>query len=155
MSEPRMICISCRSFSDEKNLPLRCSGTTYPHTWKSVAGEDFSKDETMPKTKNAMFEAFAALLKNCEDIMQRKNSDYSGEDPFLNFNQIEVITKGKISREQGVLVRMTDKLSRVQRLLNNEAQVKDEKIEDTLIDLANYSLLLILLRRDKASRTKS
>ena len=101
-------------------------------------------------TKSEMYTQFTELLNRCKEIMGAKNADYSNDvDPFINFNQIELLTKGKISRDQGVLVRMTDKLSRVHRLLENEAQVKDETIEDTLIDLANYSLLLILLRRDR------
>ena len=44
------------------------------------------------------------------------------------------------------LVRMEDKLNRV-RTLNNkniEAQIPTEKIEDTLLDLANYAILAVL-----------
>jgi hypothetical protein len=84
------------------------------------------------------------------EIMQAKNADYSwAGEAFTNFNQIELITKGAVSREMGTVVRMTDKLSRVVRLLENTNQVLDEKIEDTLLDLANYSLLLILMLEEK------
>ncbi len=44
---------------------------------------------------------------------------------------------------------MTDKLSRIIRLLQQTANVTDEKIEDTLLDLANYSILLILMLRER------
>jgi hypothetical protein len=105
-------------------------------------------------TKSEMYTQFTELLNKCKEIMSAKNADYSGGDdgPFLNFNQIEMLTKGKITRDQGVLVRMTDKLSRVHRLLENNAVVKNETIEDTLMDLANYSLLLILLRWERQKK---
>lgn len=74
------------------------------------------------------------------DITRRKNADYAGvDDPFKNFHNAEVVG---VSLEQGILVRMMDKISRISNLVKQEAQVKDESIEDTLIDLANYSLIL-------------
>ena len=48
------------------------------------------------------------------------------------------------SVEKWILVRMADKMSRISTLIDQEAQVKDEAIEDTLQDLANYSIILKL-----------
>lgn len=74
------------------------------------------------------------------DIMKKKNADYASEsDPFLNFRGA---TSLGITVEQGILVRMQDKMSRIANLIQRPAQVADEKIEDTLIDLANYSAIL-------------
>lgn len=43
------------------------------------------------------------------------------------------------------LVRMEDKLNRVRTLnKNGDIQVLTEKIEDTLLDLANYAILAVL-----------
>lgn len=85
------------------------------------------------------------------DICRRKNQDYAGGagDPFANFRRVEAL--GVCATELGFLVRMTDKMSRLATLLQPgaEAQVKDESVEDTLIDLANYSLLLAAFRRAK------
>jgi hypothetical protein len=36
---------------------------------------------------------------------------------------------------------MTDKISRIANLINKENAVKDERITDTLLDLAVYSIL--------------
>ena len=45
--------------------------------------------------------------------------------------------------EQGILVRITDKISRLsQYTKNGELQVKDESVEDTLVDIINYTVLL-------------
>lgn len=77
-------------------------------------------------------------------VARAKNADYAGasSDPFGNFARVEDL--GIATVEQGFLTRMTDKLCRIASLARPgvEAQVKDEAIEDTLLDLANYSLLL-------------
>lgn len=53
-------------------------------------------------------------------------------------------------------IRLEDKLQRFKRLIKNQAEVKDESIEDTLIDLANYAIMsLIEIRNDKTSEFTS
>lgn len=75
------------------------------------------------------------------DISRRKNADYTGDnnDPFKNFRASALygVPVGK-----GILVRMADKMARTASLLDNDAQVKDESILDTLSDLANYAMIL-------------
>lgn len=76
-------------------------------------------------------------------LTQRKNSDYADkDDAFLNFRLIETLTAGRITVEQGLLVRLSDKLQRAANLIDREAQVKDEKIQDTLEDLSVYADIL-------------
>ena len=86
---------------------------------------------------------FQSTLKEMYEIMQRKNADYTTtEDPFSNFRIVEKL--GISGVEQWILVRMTDKISRISNLITREAKVKDESITDTLQDLANYSIILKL-----------
>lgn len=42
------------------------------------------------------------------------------------------------------LVRLEDKLNRARTISKQEALVKDEKIEDTLLDMANYAILAVM-----------
>lgn len=42
------------------------------------------------------------------------------------------------------LVRLEDKLNRARVISQNEASVSDEKLEDTLLDLANYAILAVM-----------
>jgi len=89
---------------------------------------------------------FMNLLTEMEDIHKRKNAGYAGEgsmDPWANFRMAEMLD---ISAFKGCLVRMGDKYSRICNLAEdpNNEQV-GESIHDTLIDLANYSLIAICL----------
>ena len=84
-------------------------------------------------------EMFKSIADEMYDIYIAKNSDYgsSVSDTYKDFGLVSF------------LVRMQDKMNRLKTLNNKESLVKDEKIEDTLLDLANYSILaLIELRLD-------
>lgn len=84
---------------------------------------------------------FEETLDKMKETFKRKNADYAGKgDPFRNFKLCEQL--GICSVEKGIMVRMTDKMSRIANLLENEAQVKDESIYDTLEDLSTYSVIL-------------
>ena len=77
-------------------------------------------------------------------IMEAKNHDYAGvhgDEPFANFTRSESL--GICSTEQGFLVRMSDKLSRLATFAaGGKLKVGDETASDTLLDLLNYSVLL-------------
>ncbi len=74
-------------------------------------------------------------------LLKQKNSDYSASnDPFRNF---EACNLYNISTEQGLLVRMSDKMMRISNLLTKTNEVKDESIKDSLKDLSNYALILL------------
>ena len=42
------------------------------------------------------------------------------------------------------IVRMWDKLQRIETLSRQDAKVKDESIRDTLLDLANYAIMTVM-----------
>jgi hypothetical protein len=73
----------------------------------------------------------------CEDarnLMKAKNVDYATEsDIFRNF---------RMFGELGILVRMSDKLARLRSIMENgRAQVSNESINDTLVDIINYAVI--------------
>jgi hypothetical protein len=49
--------------------------------------------------------------------------------------------------EYGVLVRANDKVARLKNLLTNVASPQNESIEDSWLDLSNYSIIAVLCRR--------
>lgn len=74
------------------------------------------------------------FCEEARNLMVKKNADYANQDdPFRNFRAF-----GRF----GILVRLSDKVARLQSLLENgKAEVKGETIRDTAIDILNYSFL--------------
>ena len=69
-------------------------------------------------------------------LFEKKNKDYG--DAFATYGPV------------GVLVRIGDKLSRLQSISKSGVQmVNDESIRDTLIDLHNYAAMAIMLMDEK------
>jgi hypothetical protein len=94
------------------------------------------------------------LFNNCGALMKSKNKDYNNSEyPFHNFERVEQL--GICSTEKGILVRMNDKFSRICNLIDKNPAVADEKIEDTLIDLINYSAILLIYIKQKKKSDKN
>ena len=93
---------------------------------------------------------FTEITDKMKEITKAKNSDYTADsgDAFANFKVVEDL--GVCSVETGFLTRMSDKIARLAGLAKGkEIAVKDEKYEDTLLDLANYSILLAVYLQNK------
>lgn len=76
----------------------------------------------------------------CEELTalyERKNHDYG--DSFARTYQEFGLTMS--------CIRLDDKLQRLKTLSKSTAQVDDETIDDTLIDLANYAIMTLIERR--------
>lgn len=86
-------------------------------------------------------EIFDYIVDHMSDTYRSKNSDY-GDSVGDTYNKF-----GDIS----FLVRISDKYNRLVSLTNNEQnqQVQDEKLEDTILDLANYCVLWLIERQLK------
>ena len=75
------------------------------------------------------------ICDSLNDLYKKKNQDYG--DSF-----------SKSYKEYGLTmscIRLEDKLNRLKSLnKNGNAQVKDESIQDTLMDLANYAIMTLI-----------
>ena len=111
--------------------------------------------------KKAYLEFHKRFCEKMVEITEKKNADYSGagDDPFNNFRHVgNFIQNSDIDMiAAGFLTRMSDKFSRIGSFISNgELQVKDESVEDTLLDLANYSALFSgYLTEKRLQRTES
>lgn len=100
-------------------------------------------------TREEFVNQFEETLTEMYNIMKAKNADYANDwNPFANFELVEQL--GITSLEKAILVRMSDKMSRIANLVEREAKVKDESISDTLSDLANYSVILKIFLDNKS-----
>jgi len=94
---------------------------------------------------------FYDLLIRMAEIHEIKNKGYGLGDPLGNFRECE---RFGVPAYKGCLVRLSDKVSRIYNLVKNmenpeyQDAINMESIEDTLLDLANYSLLCIILFRE-------
>jgi len=86
--------------------------------------------------------------------MNLKNRDYAGNhgsEPFANFTRCEAM--GICDTEQGFMVRITDKMSRLSSFLDSgKMHVQDESFKDTVIDVINYMVLLAAYTKEKDAK---
>lgn len=75
-----------------------------------------------------------AVCKKLTDIYAKKNKDY-GNSFSLQFEKHGMLTS---------YIRLEDKMLRIEQLMENEAKVKNESIEDSLLDLANYAIMTLM-----------
>lgn len=103
---------------------------------------DFSKFNGHPR--------FFELLESLADTHDRKNAGYAGADnpdPLANFRTSE---KFGVSAFLGCMVRLSDKFIRITNLIRDPSNERvGEAITDTLIDLAAYALIAIILWEEK------
>lgn len=96
--------------------------------------------------------AFHALLEEIKVLHDSKSHDYTPEaDPLANLRKAEAMG---IPAWKGVLVRLTDKWSRIEQLASGKSP-KHESLRDSLIDNAVYSLLAILLLDEQPQQSQA
>lgn len=81
-----------------------------------------------------MMTTFKDILNKMYEIYEKKNADY-GNSFAKSYEEFGLVSP---------VIRLSDKVERLKTLCNKEAQVKDESIIDTLIDIAVYAVLTIL-----------
>ena len=80
-------------------------------------------------------ERFKEITEEMQELCKRKNSDYgaSVNDTYKKYGMVSY------------LVRLEDKLNRARNIvLKGNQQVSDERVIDTLMDMANYCILAII-----------
>jgi hypothetical protein len=99
--------------------------------------EDFNIESK--KNNLYKYESVSTLYK-MKSVYEAKDSDYSENDlPMGNLMESQELG---ILPWKGVLLRIGDKKRRIGSFLNKKSfKVKDEALNDTLVDMSNYSLL--------------
>lgn len=103
----------------------------------NVSGNDILEDLTFVNQKVV---EISELANGLVETYSKKNQDYG--DSF----DISLDEDGLLAAK----IRMGDKFRRFAHLIDNEASVSDESIDDTLLDLAGYALMTVRWRRENA-----
>lgn len=88
----------------------------------------------MEGKENSSLPQYEAMAQELLELYKRKNADYG--DSITNS-----LDSYKIAFPS-YLLRIKEKIERCLVLQEHEAQVKDEKVLDTLKDIANYAIIL-------------
>jgi hypothetical protein len=108
--------------------------------WEDGFGGGLS-DYSKKSIKVDRVEQMIKIQEEAKSLFKRKNADYG--DAFADYGTV------------GVLVRMGDKIRRLQSISNKGINlVKDESLRDTLIDLHNYAAMAIMLLDEKDESNK-
>ena len=95
------------------------------------------------------FDAFVVLMR---ETMLRKSSDYANEDRLSNFKGVAAIVG--ITPEQVALTLVSIKTARLGNLLGKSGSPLNESVADSILDLANYAVLMHMLLIDEQKQEK-
>lgn len=101
------------------------------------------------------FDVFRKFIKDMKDSIESTSFETITKEmvkTYVDKNHDYGNSFNKSMDEFGVtaaVVRMSDKMERLKTLSKTDAKVADEKIEDTLLDLANYAVMTVMYLRSK------
>jgi hypothetical protein len=116
----------------------QCAADMLANVWR---GDSLLRDELHPTTR-----AFFDLCDQLKEMHRAKSSDYgSADDPLANIrNGAEFVG---IEPWRAAMVRLSDKVTRLATYCRT-GSLTFEGVEDTLFDLASYSLLTLLMHKE-------
>ena len=99
---------------------------------------------------NKQSKRFYEILETIKNLHDAKKHDYGNTDIFANFRLSEL---AGIPAWQGSVVRMGDKYARISNFIKKgEFKFKEESIKDTLMDMAIYSLITMILFEEEEEK---
>lgn len=99
-------------------------------------------EENDKTLSNTSAQQFKDIAKGMIETYVRKNHDY-GNSFDKSLDKFGLVAS---------VVRIGDKMNRIESLVQKEARVQDESIKDTLLDMANYAIMTVMwmnLHKDK------
>ena len=92
--------------------------------------------------RHPMSERLHQVLQELGELHDRKQADYGrANDPFAN---IRASSEWGLEPWVGAMVRLTDKVRRLQSLLKN-GKLQNESAQDSFKDIAVYSIIALVL----------
>ena len=91
-------------------------------------------EENDKTLSNTSAHQFKDITKGMIETYVRKNHDY-GNSFDKSLDKFGLVAS---------VVRIGDKMNRIESLVQKEAMVQDESIRDTLLDMANYAIMTVM-----------
>lgn len=111
-------------------------------------GEGGAVTEQPPPTVNQGHAGYLALLDEMRALHLKKSADYgSDQDPLAN---LRASAEVGIDPWRATWLRAKDKVKRIDRYCQRGSLV-NEGVEDSLLDLAAYAMLAVILHREAVS----
>jgi len=86
-------------------------------------------------------------FQRIREVQLSKGNDYANEDRLSNFKLAGSICG--LSAEQNCLSLIATKVARLGVLLNSDIKPSNESVDDSVLDLTSYALLLAMILEDK------
>jgi hypothetical protein len=100
-------------------------------------------------TKEEQEKHFNEMTEQMRTILLSKGDDYANTDRLSNFKLAGNISG--LNAELNCLSLISTKVARLGVLLNSDKTPNNESVLDSVLDLANYSILLSMILKDKAN----
>ena len=94
-------------------------------------------------TQEEQIKHFEVMITQMKETLFKKGNDYSNEDRLSNFKLAGAICG--LKAEQNCLSLIATKVARLGVLLNSDKEPNNESVQDSVLDLANYSILLSMI----------
>lgn len=121
---------------------------------KSPGYVDSGLDDIIKKTPNSLWEMLAA----CSIIYFDKTIFGFGSDSNMHLYSYKNQIKTTLVKKQrdygskniekfginGIVIRIHDKIARLENLLNKNSSAENEPIQDTLLDIVGYSIIAVM-----------
>lgn len=98
-------------------------------------------------THDEQIKHFQALTDQMKEVLFKKGGDYANADRLSNFKLAGSICG--LKAEMNCLSLIATKVARLGVLLNSDKEPNNESIHDSVLDLANYSVLLSMILKEK------
>lgn len=96
--------------------------------------------------------SFENLVTKMREMLLKKGKDYANEDTMSNFKRIGFITD--LSPERVILTFAASKISRLCNLMEKGANPMNESVQDNMLDLACYGMLLNAMHEETTAISK-
>jgi hypothetical protein len=103
-------------------------------------------------TRDKQKQIFDAFVSKQWDIMDSKAKDYANDDRLSNFKRVGSMCG--TSPEMAIMHLIATKVARLTELFSGKTP-NNESVEDSILDLANYTILLQMAREERKPQVKS